>query len=288
MKLPLLRLTWRALFVMASTSVLVLLSACAVDPRTHADALARPAGLTHEQVRTQGFTLTAYVRITRSDLPLNVYIEGDGMAWRNRHQPSDDPTPNRALGLTLAAADLGANVLYLARPCQFTPIAANPQCDVTYWTDKRFAPEVVAAVDESISHYATRTPGQRINIIGYSGGGAVAVLVAARRQDVASIRTVAGNLDIEAINRLHKVSAMPDSLNPIDVAARVANIAQIHLSGSRDEIVPAAIARSFATRVGPCARVQVVNGLSHEGGWAAAWPQLLAIAPPCSPGAEHE
>jgi pimeloyl-ACP methyl ester carboxylesterase len=271
----------------AALCCIAMLSGCASDPRLHAAEMAGPAGLQHEQVRAGPFVLTAYVRITQPEAPLTVYIEGDGMAWRNRYQPSDDPTPRNALGLRLAVADRSANVLYLARPCQFTPMTDNPRCGVDYWTGKRFAPEVVAAMDEAISHYRVRTPGQRINLVGYSGGGAVAVLVAARRQDIASLRTVAGNLDHDAVNRLHQVSLMPDSLNPIDAATQVATIAQIHFSGADDRIVPPAIARSFATRVGPCASVQVMQGLSHEGNWAAAWPQLLAVAPACRSEATH-
>jgi len=257
------------------------LGGCAGNLQQRADALAQPAGLQHEQVSTPPFLLTAYVRVTRADQPLTIYIEGDGQAWRNRYQASTNPTPKRALGLTLAAADRSANVVYLARPCQLTAMADNPRCEVAYWTGKRFAPEVITAIDAAITRYVSRTPGQRIHLVGYSGGAAIAVLVAARRQDVATLRTVAGNLDHDAVNRWHQVSLMPESLNPINVATRVAHIPQIHFSGTDDKIVPLAIAQKFVTRAGACARVHVVNGLSHEGDWAALWPQLLMLRPPC-------
>lgn len=276
--------------VLASTALclLALLSGCAGDPLAHADALAKPGGLQREQVAAGDFLLTAYVRITRPDQPLTVYIEGDGLAWRSRNQPSDDPTPRHALGLSLAAADLGTNVLYLARPCQFTPRDNNSRCSVTYWTDKRFAPEVVAAMDDAISHYALSIPGQAINLVGYSGGGAIAVLVTARRRDVATLRTVAGNLDPDAVNRWHHVSPMPDSLNPINAVTQVATIAQIHFSGADDKIVVPAIARSFVARAGPCARLQIIDGMVHEGNWAAIWSRLQAIPLSCPSGATHE
>lgn len=265
-----------------------LLAACAGDPREHADTLAQPAGLQREQVHGGDFLLTAYARITRPDLPLTVYIEGDGLAWRSRTEPSADPSPRDALGLQLAAADRAANVVYLARPCQFTAMADNPRCEAAYWTGKRFAPEVIAAMDAAVSRYASLLPGRRINLVGYSGGGAVAVLLAARRSDVASLRTVAGNLDHEAVNRWHKVSSMPDSLNPIDAAARVAAIPQLHFSGSDDRIVPTAIARDFVAKAGTCARLRVVAGMSHEGDWSRLWPQLLAEPLPCTGASHHE
>jgi pimeloyl-ACP methyl ester carboxylesterase len=262
--------------------MICLLTACAGDPATHADAMAQPAGLQREQVQAGAFLLTSYARITRTDQSLTVYIEGDGMAWRSRNRPSDDPTPHRALGLSLAVADTSANVVYLARPCQFTPMSANPRCAVAYWTDKRYAEEVVASMNAAVTQYLRRLPGQRVNLVGYSGGGALAVLVAARRQDVASLRTVAGNLDHAAVNRLHQVSPMPDSLNAIDVAQRVATIPQLHVSGADDTVVPPSVARSFVAAVGPCAQLRIVDGMAHESDWAARWPGLKAITLPCS------
>jgi dienelactone hydrolase len=264
------------------------LAGCA-DPNEHADAMAQPAGLRREQIDAGRFVLTTFVRISHPELPLTVYIEGDGLAWRSRYQASDDPTPHQALGLALAVADPAPNVVYLARPCQFTPMATNPICSATYWTDKRYAEEVVAALNQAVSHYAAQVPAQRIQLVGYSGGGALAVLIAARRSDVASLRTVAGNLDHAAVNRLHKVSAMPASLNAIDVARQVAAIPQIHFSGADDSVVPPAIAQNFvAAAAGACAQTRIVPGMSHDSHWERRWPDLLAIAPRCSSGKIHE
>jgi hypothetical protein len=259
-------------------------AACAsLDPVGHADAIAESAHLHRERIDAGDFVLTAYSKIERPGEPVHVYIEGDGQAWISRTEPSLDPTPREATGLKLAAADPGPNVVYLARPCQYTPMEMNPRCGVPYWTGKRFAPEVVASMDDAIGQFAARVPGQRIELIGYSGGGAIAVLVAARRTDVASIRTVAGNLDDEFINRLHHVSAMPQSDNPIDFAGRVASIAQVHFSGADDEVVPPVVAQRFAEAAGPrCAQVRTVPGMTHDGDWSQVWPELLNVAPVCA------
>ena len=256
------------------------LLACAGDPRLHASTLAQRAQLQYERIPAGPFVLTAYTRITRADLPLTVYIEGDGFAWRSRSRPSDDPTPRKAVGLQLAAADPGPNVLYLARPCQYTPMTLNPACTVSYWTGKRYAAEVVEALDAAVSRRLA--PGQPVQLVGYSGGGALAVLIAARRDDVIAVRTVAGNLDVGAVNRLHGVSAMPESLDPIDVASRLARTPQLHISGGRDTIVPPSIAEGYARAAGPCARVRVEPGMAHENDWSAIWPRLLAEAPGCA------
>lgn len=260
-----------------------------VDLNQHANEMARPAGLQRDLVQTDGFALTSFYRITRPDQPLTIYIEGDGFAWRTRSQPSLDPTPHKALGLGLATTDPAPNVVYLARPCQFTPMTANPRCSVAYWTGKRFAEEVIVAMNQAVSHYAARAPGQPIQLVGYSGGGAIAALIAARRNDVTTLRSVAGNLDIIEVNRLHRVSPMPDSLNPIDIAPQVAGIAQIHYSGHEDNVVPPVIAERFAqASAGHCTQVRVVPGMSHDSDWAKLWPGLLTQVPQCSISTDHE
>lgn len=259
-----------------------LLGGCASDPRERAEAMAAPAGLHRELIDAGGFVLTAYTRITRPDAPIHIYFEGDGVAWTTRTQPSMDPTPRNAVGLALAAADPAPNVAYLARPCQFTEPSVNPRCGVDYWTGKRFSPEIVNAMDAAVSSVARRAPGQPINLVGYSGGGALVVLVAAGRHDVASIRTVGGNLDHAFVNRIHGVSAMPDSENAIDVAKAVASIPQVHFSGGGDTVVPASVAQRYAAAAGgTCIQLRTVPQMAHGDAWGELWPRLLRVTPMC-------
>lgn len=277
------RAPWRIPGRVAALVALTLVSGCAsFDRNAHADSLARPAGLRREVITAGEFKLTAFSRITRADAPVRIYIEGDGLAWVSRTEPSLDPTPVAATGLALAAADPAGNVVYLARPCQYTPMEDDPHCETAYWTGKRFAPEVVASMDAAVGQMASRVPGQPVELVGYSGGGAIAVLVAARRRDVASLRTVAGNLDVEYVNRMHRVSPMPASRNPIDVAREVATIPQTHFSSAQDTVVPPEVARRFARAAGgTCVRTPVVPGVAHDGDWARRWRALLAQAPSC-------
>ncbi|MEA3126123.1 MAG: hypothetical protein QOD67_3142 [Caballeronia sp.] len=263
--------------------VLAVAGCAALDPDAHANALAQAAGLHRDLVHADSFVLTTFSRIAKRDQPVTIYIEGDGLAWISRYEPSLDPTPRQALGLALAAADPAPNVVYLARPCQFTPMTLNPRCGIPYWTSKRYAPEVVESMNQAVDHFAALVPGQRINLIGYSGGGALVVLIAARRTDVASLRTVAGNLDDEFVNRLHRVSAMPQSENAIDFATRVASIPQIHFSGADDKVVPPATAQRFVEAAGQqCAQARTVPHVAHDGDWSRLWPALLAVTPECS------
>ncbi|WP_244131259.1 alpha/beta hydrolase [Burkholderia gladioli] len=270
---------------MLVASLVGILGGCAaLDPSTHASELAATAGMHTQRLETQDFVLTAFVRVSDPARPVHVYIEGDGLAWLSPTQPSTDPTPHHAEGLALAAADHAANVVYVARPCQFTPMDLNTRCDdARWWTSDRYAPEVIDSMNAAVSQIAARAPGQKLDLVGYSGGGAVAVLVAARRRDVESIRTVAGNLDVEFVNDLHHVSRMPKSLSPIDSARTVSSIPQIHFSGGEDTVVPPAVATRFLTASGSrCARAVTVDGLTHDGDWAAQWGRLLGILPQCT------
>ncbi|MCP2232719.1 MULTISPECIES: alpha/beta hydrolase [Erwinia] len=261
----------------------LLCGGCAPANRTEtADAIAQSAGFQRGEIHAAPFILRWWGRISDPRQPLHLYVEGDGFAWVTPSQPSHDPTPFNPVALRLAAADRAANVIYLARPCQFIAMTRSPGCDTRWWTDLRFAPAVIDAMNDAVSQLVRQTPGQPVVLTGYSGGGAVAALVAAKRQDIQSLRTVAGNLDSEEVNRLHQASAMPGSLNAKEVAPALARLPQIHFSGSDDRVVPASVTQGYAQAShSPCVRIVSVAGMTHGGDWAALWPSLLRLQPSC-------
>ncbi len=258
----------------------------AAERLTTADRIAQESGFHRSCVRTTPFLLTAYSRIQNPGQPLHIYIEGDGYAWVTRNRVSGDPTPRRPLALELAALDPAPNVVYLARPCQYTSSEMNSACeDEAYWTDKRFSEEVVGSMNQAIDKFVKEAQSPGVHLIGYSGGGAVAALIAARRQDVKSMRTVAGNLDPKGLEEYHEVSPPDDaSLDPMEVAGKLSSIPQYHFVGTEDPIVPAFIAEHFAgkSKKSVCVRVVPVPGADHVNGWAEAWPRLLALPLDCS------
>lgn len=211
---------------------------------------------------------------------LNIYIEGDGRITRNRYQISNDPSPRKPTVMQLAALDPNPNVVYLARPCQYSPHDLQTVCQKKHWTDARYSKEIVQALDQAIDQIKQQAGATQINLIGFSGGGALAVLIAASRDDIASIRTVAGNLDLQAMQAYHNSNPLTESLDPIAVAEQVQHIPQVHFVGNKDNIVPVAVSENFCK----CAKlkpnqVQVLKGVSHHDGWAEQWPQLLALEP---------
>lgn len=253
------------------------LAGCA-SPREQAAALASQRQMWPRIVEAGHFDLFTYAPAAFTPgAPLSVYIEGDGFAWITPTRLSDDPTPRQAVALALAAADPAANVIYIARPCQFVTGRHRRNCHPAYWSSARFAEEVVAATDRVVERYMIESGAKGVRLVGYSGGGAVVALLAAHRTDVERVVTIAGVLDTQAWTALDDSTPLLHSLNPADVAERIAAIPQVHLVGGDDRVVPVAVARSFAARV-PLDRrpqVTVVPGQKHECCWAERWPSLL-------------
>jgi len=252
--------------------------------RGKAASLAATANLTPVSFQAGRIRLVGYARGGPSSL-LTVYIEGDGRAYLRRDAPSSDPTPADPLALRLAARDPSPSVLYLARPCQFLPAGEVAACDPQWWTLGRYSPEVVAALGAALNQAKVRFAATRLRLVGYSGGGALAVLVAAGRTDVAGIATVAANLDTDAWTTLHGVSPLALSQNPADAAARVAGIPQVHFAGSKDGVTPPALCQRFLARM-PAkgqARCLVIEGADHHAGLVESWDRLVLTLPPETP-----
>lgn len=239
-----------------------------------AENIARKAGFKKEYIKAGDFTLMTYQRFNRSSDSVSIYIEGDGRAWETKHRLSDDPTPSNPVALKLAVVDPADNVAYVARPGQFTALGF-PECDSKYWSRARFAPEVIDSFNIIIDVLKERSGAKNVELVGYSGGGAIAVLVAAKRSDIVSLRTVAGNLDPKALCAYHRVSQLDGSLDPLDVAQKVAHIPQQHFVGDKDQIVPVFIARSFVNKMGDKTdeRISIEPGATHHSGWVERWPK---------------
>jgi len=232
-----------------------------------------------------GLPLTGYLR--RSSIPVNrlrIYIEGDGFAFVTSTSPSLDPTPIDPVALRLAAADPFEHVLYLARPCQFIDARAN-RCPERFWTTHRYSREVLELYHRALETLQSQFGVNEFDLIGYSGGGAIAALLAAERDDVSNLITIAANLDLDAFNRHHNAAAMPHSLNPADFAGSIANLPQFHLVGEDDRIVPASVVRSFLRQQKlpnevEKARLLIVPNAQHSGPWSPAWLRILESTKP--------
>ena len=251
------------------------------------DFLATQYGFEREIFNTKKFRLFTLRKITKSDKPLTVYIEGDGQPWLSRHRVSTNPTPRNPLALKLAIKDTTPNILYIARPCQFIELNTDINCHSTYWTNKRFSPEVIQSIDEVINAVKQQARIQQIRLVGFSGGGAIATILAAQRDDVVDVRTVAGNLDIDAFTEAHQVSPMTGSINPILYADKLIAVPQIHYIGDKDNVVTEKVINSYLSAIEKydeslsCVEIKKLGGVAHIEGWEIAWPKLKQIKPVC-------
>lgn len=259
-----------------------------LDPRDKANFLARERGFVSQRFDVGDFVLQGRLKTGRGEV-LAVHIEGDGLAWRDRRTPSTDPTPRDPVSLFFALADPNIPTLHLARPCQYVEGPDRKGCDVRFWTTARYAPVVVEAISRAVDEAKRISGAKNVELWGFSGGGALAVLVAAERADVVRIVTTAANLDLELWTAHHKVSPLVESVNPMTVAAKVAAIPQVHFLGEDDEVVPRTVTESFLKALGnpPSARLILLPGVGHVRGWEDRRPEIFAAArkgAPIAPG----
>jgi hypothetical protein len=272
-------------WLLLAMSLFSMASGCARQPPPMAEAdlqrMVSEQALVERTLAAPPFYLLTLSPATTTGSVLRVYIEGDGRAWLSRSWLSSDPTPATSLVLELLVADRSPDKAYLARPCQFIQTAA---CDSIYWSSHRFSPEVLDSLNEALNQLKDAGKYQSLELVGHSGGGTVAALLAARRYDVTSLRTVGGNLDHVWLNKHHRVSPLNGSLNPPDFADRLASIPQRHFMGADDQIVPPEIYQSYAGFFpdARCLSVTIVPGADHIRGWRENWPRLLEQTPCCS------
>jgi hypothetical protein len=267
--------------------VLVLgISACVKAPKK--TSMAEQHGFHKILIQTNPFLLTSYQRIQPGSQTLKIYIEGDGRAWISRHQLSTDPTPRQPLGLQLALQDSSASVAYLARPCQYTPHTLDAACQPAIWSHLRFSEPLVAAMNQAVTQLKTTAKAKKIQLVGFSGGAAIAVLIAARRNDIENLRTVAGDLNHDALSQYHATTPLTGSLNPTDVIAHISRIPQCHFSGEKDKTVPPFIATEFVDKINQqgfgCAEQVIIKNNTHHEVWERQWKNLLTLPLKCAPG----
>jgi hypothetical protein len=259
-----------------------LLAGCGGDlfksPLELAENVALQSNMEKQGFREEGFVITTFLRRSRQrDGILTVYVEGDGNAWLDRNRVSPDPTPLDPYTLRLAARHPPGNVLYIARPCQYLSEAELDNCHPKYWITHRYAANVVRAIGQAINRVKETINAKKIALVGYSGGGVIAALLAGTRQDVSTLTTIASNLDHELWTRRDKLTPLDGSLNPVDFVLDIQKVPQIHFAGARDEIVAPDIIRSFVSRMSNPrnTRVVVLENFDHDCCWVKHWPALL-------------
>lgn len=256
-------------------------SGCAnltASPTERADTLAQQNGFVNVPLQSG---LHAYWRTQSSSATapeLTIYIEGDGAHWP-RGLPPADPTPINPYALKLAIADTTSNVAYLGRACQYLPASELAKCPLALWTDARFGDDAITSMSRSIDEIKTKTKAKSLRLVGYSGGGTLALLVLAKRLDVSCLVTVAAPLDTETWAATLGVSPLKNSHNPALDMDSTSEFRQTHFQGGADAVVPPSTTLAFRSRH-PTAKFVLDENYDHECCWDKQWAQRIAAACP--------
>jgi len=268
------------IFLCIFSGLLLLLGCSSLENKSQQARAGQLAGAANWQaltLNTSAFTLRAYLSPKKTlDGLLTIYIEGDGSSWIHGEYPSYDPTPKDPVGLRLAYAQPEGAVAYLGRPCQYVGLE-NPQlCNSKVWTSERFSQAVITATNQAVDELKARAHAQRINLVGYSGGAAVALLVAAQRSDVAQMIFVAGNVNPHVWVKSMGLQPLVDSLDTRKVISLVFAIPQTYLVGGRDVVLAPELTYQFIDQFprGYRPKVIEVRENSHTCCWVDQWPVL--------------
>jgi len=269
--------------------LLLAILGCAACANPTLQGQAERQGLVQGRYEHDGLTLQRWYRpaIDQAQGPLTIYLEGDGQPWQGG-QPAEDPTGRHLLALALMVQDQ-APAIYLTRPC-YHLVAMPPACTPELWTSARYGAAVIAAVREAVIDAQRQFgSGRGLRLVGYSGGGVLALLVAAELEhDHVQVVTVSANLDTQAWTEHHGVLPLSRSRNPVTDLPDALPFMAVHLVGGADRTVPPATLSAFERRY-PQHDYREFPDFDHRCCWVEHWQLILAtIALPAGQGTSSQ
>jgi len=251
-------------------------------PTTRLLGLAERNGFEYETVDADGFShLVVRNKSFQASSTLHIYLEGDGSPWRYRHMIMPDPTPRSPLMLQLMKYD-PLNAVYVGRPC-YNGFFNDAGCHSDLWTSARYSSTVISSMSNVIHTLIERHKVSKVRLFGHSGGGALAMLLAARLQRVTDVVTVAGNLNVTAWTDHHQYTPLYSSLDPARQPPLRSSITQWHLVGTNDSVVPAELVKPFIQRQKSAYGV-AVSDYSHGCCWGKLWGDVVRAVQDNQPG----
>jgi pimeloyl-ACP methyl ester carboxylesterase len=200
---------------------------------------------------------------------LLVFIEGDGRPWSaGGSTPSRDPTARKPLAFELFLRTTLPS-WYVTRPCYEQLMDAA--CTPALWTSARYSRVVIDSMAAAVRASLARDDHRAIVLVGYSGGGVIATLLAERLPRVRGVVTIAANLDVAAWTRLHGYEPLAESMDPAREPSTVAHVA---LVGERDTNVPPSSISAWV-ETHPGAVLMPQDAFDHVCCWARDWEALL-------------
>ncbi len=257
-----------AFFIVLITSI----SGC-TSSSIRNDEYAASNGFSKLLVDGINFTHVVYTKNHHSQPDWHVYIEGDGIPWISRRQVSPDPTETLPVALRLMEKDPG-NTVYLGRPC-YNGTATEKGCNPWFWTHGRYSKTVVDSMMEVLTTLIKTNQINTVTLIGHSGGGTIALLMAESMPDVKTVITIAGNLDTNKWAIENGFTPLEGSLNPSERDPLPDSISEFHLIGRDDGVVSPDTIRQYVIRKRN-SKFVLLDKCSHVDCWESIWPQMIS------------
>jgi hypothetical protein len=215
---------------------------------------------------------------------IHVYIGSDGSPWTNGQVPSNDPTPRNPLTIKLMLLD-DYDVVFVGRPCYFG-LAEDRNCKTSDWTFGRYSGDIVSSMASVIRQLVVDGQYGDVVVIGYSGGGALARLVAPGIPNLVGLLTIAGNLDTDAWTDARGFLPLTQSLNPANQAPLAAKVLHVQAIGKNDTIVPQSVTNAYQAK-GHNVQVWSYEDFDHVCCWIDEWQSILSRFESSLSGGRH-
>lgn len=223
------------------------LTGCALFPPN-------PSGFKKNLIETKYLTFSVWEKEgIQNGKPLRIYLEGDG-----------NPNPFDQIALYYAQQDPSSNIIYVARPCQWSDDKVCKDKPEIY-REQRFHPEMIRETQEILLLLINKYQAPYVELVGYDGGATVALNLA-HKIPVKRVITIAGILDTESYTYQNNLDEMSDAENPANNLFALSQITQIHYVGSEDNITPLKVAERFVRKMEnpKSAIVKKVPGVGHS------------------------
>ena len=205
-----------------------------------------------------------------------IYLEGDGLVINIRGEVAQNPTPTDPMALKLASVDnCEISKIVINRPFQYTD---RKNANSKYWTTARYCHDVIQSIYDVIKICQTRFNFETIEIVAYSGGASVALLLSPKFDNLTKITSFAGNLDHVNWTKYHEAQPLSESLDPLQNKTLLAKISQNHFVGESDDNTTVELARIYKQKISSDnITIVPIPGFSHDSNWQEIWKEQIKV-----------
>ena len=235
--------------------------------------LAQQNNYKHKIIKSSLFPIQIFYQENNSNHAV-IYLEGDGLVINKYGEVALDPTPTDPMALRLASIDKRhVTKIVINRPFHYIK---SKHSDSRYWTTARYAPEVIQSILEVLRNCQKQFHFKTIEIVAYSGGASVALLLAPHLENIEQITSFAGNLDHKSWARYHNAGPLFESLDPLKNKAVLGHIPQVHFLGTIDENTTIDLGKQYKQQIDTNkVTIVTVEEFDHDSNWPSVWQEQL-------------